>query len=330
MHAWSAEPPREEIPGYHRLFPRLPGRVFAYLSLVPQLKKEMANLGPDLVNAHFVPNYGFISALAGAQPLAITTWGSDVLISPHKSFLHKRRASYSLSKAGLVLADSKVSALEVLYLGASKNKLLTRPMGVERAFVQEGEKKTLSDTKENLTILSCRRLEKLYNVETLIRALARLKDRPGWQAVALGTGSQRRKLEHLAARRGIANRISFLGELSTADYRKVLLASDIYVSTALSDSTSVSLLEAMSSKLACVVTEIPGNAEWITVMENGLTFVPKNDEMLAFLIGKLLDDSELRVRLGERAFARVSARAVWEENMADVEEAFLKLAGKNR
>ncbi len=330
VFAGSAEPPKEEVPGYHRLFPRLPGRALGYLSLVSPLKKEMAKLGPDLINAHFVPNYGFIAALAGARPLAITTWGSDVLLSPHKSFLHRRRATYSLSKAGLVLADSKISALEVLYLGVNKSKLLTRPMGVERVFVQEGERKILSGTKENLTILSCRRLEKLYNVETLIRALARLKERPGWRAVILGTGSQRWKLERLAKRRGVANRISFLGELSAADYRKVMLEADIYVSTALSDSTSVSLLEAMAAKLACVVTEIPGNIEWITVMENGLTFAPKNDEMLGFLLGKLLDDSELRMRFGERAFERVAARTVWEENMADVEQAFLKLAGKHR
>ncbi|MCI0404462.1 MAG: glycosyltransferase [candidate division Zixibacteria bacterium] len=329
VFAWSAEPPKEEIPGYRRLFPRLPGRVFGYPSLVSPLKNQMAKLGPDLVNAHFVPNYGFIGALAGAHPLAITTWGSDVLISPQKSFLHKARARWTLSKAGLVTADSRSAAVEVLYLGVHQDKLLVRPMGVERALVEEGGKKTFSP-QERLTILSCRRLEKLYNVETLLRALARLKDRPDWQAVILGTGSQRRKLEHLAARRGIANRISFLGELSTADYRKVMLEADIYVSTSLSDSSSVSLLEAMASKLACVVTEIPGNSEWITVMENGLTYVPKSDEMLAFLVGKLLDDSELRLRLGERAFERVSARAVWEENMADVEEAFLKLAGKRQ
>ena len=330
VFAWSAEPPKEGFPGYHRLFPRLPFRPFNYLSLVRDLKNKIAKLGPDLVNAHFVPNYGFIAALASARPLAITTWGSDVLLSPHKSFLHKWRASYSLSKAELVLTDSKVSALEVLYLGVNKNKLLTRPMGVERAFVQEGEKKCVSDSKEMLTILSCRRLEKLYNVESLIRALSRLKKRPNWRAIIVGTGSQRKKLENLAARRGIVNRISFLGELSVADYRKVMLEADIFVSTALSDSTSVSLLEAMACKLACVTTEIPGNSEWITVMENGLTFVPKNDEMLAFLLGKLLDDSELRLRLGERAFERVATRAVWEENMADVEEAFMKLSAKHK
>ena len=329
VHSWSAEPPKEEIPGYRRLFPRLPGRVLGYPSLVPSLKKDIAGLGPDLINAHFVPNYGFIGALANAQPLVITTWGSDVLISPKKSFLHKARAIWALSKARLVTADSRSAAVEVLYLGVDKDKLLVRPMGVERTFVEEGKKGVLSP-KDPLTIFSCRRLEKLYNVETLVRALARLKSRQNWRALIVGTGSQKKKLEKLAAWLGISNQVSFLGELSAADYRRMLLESDIYVSTALSDSTSVSLLEAMAAKLACLVTEIPGNVEWVTVMENGLTFVPRNDEMLAFLMGKLLDDPQLRMRLGERAFEKISARAVWEENMADVEEAFLKVAGKHR
>ncbi|MCI0329587.1 MAG: glycosyltransferase [candidate division Zixibacteria bacterium] len=328
VHSWSAEPPKEELPGYRRLLPRLPGRVLGYLSLVSGLKREMAGLGPDLVNAHFVPNYGFIGALAGVRPLVITTWGSDVLISPKKSFLHRLRARYSLSKARLVTADSRSAAVEVLYLGVNKDRLLVRPMGVERPLLEEGSRRVLSP-KETLTILSCRRLEKLYNVETFLRALARLKKRPNWRALIVGTGSRKQKLERLAARLGIANRVTFLGELSISDYRKVLLEADIYVSTALSDSTSVSLLEGMAAKLACLVTEVPGNAEWITVMENGLTFVPKDDEMLAFLIGKLLDDAGLRMRLGERAFEKVSTKAVWEDNMADVERAFSDLVKKH-
>ena len=76
--------------------------------------------------------------------------------------------------------------------------------------------------------------------------------------------------------------------------------------------------------------KIVSSPEWITVMENGLTFVPKNDEMLAFLIGKLLDDPELRMRLGEQAFEKVSTRAVWEDNMVDVEAAFLDVLRKHK
>ncbi len=327
VHVWSAEPPAEDLPNFTRLEPRLRWRPLLYPSLVSEIRKKMAGIGPDLVNAHFVPNYGFLAALAGCRPLAISTWGSDVLISPHQTFLHKWRAQWALSKARLVTADARVSAVELLYLKVDQENILVRPFGVPRLLFEQGELKVLEKKKE-LAIISCRQLEKLYDVETLILALSRLKNKPNWRAMILGAGSQRRRLEKLSQKLDLAGRVSFLGKVPLADYQGLLLASDIYVSTALSDSTSVSLLEAMASRLACVVTEIPGNAEWITVMENGLTFVPQHDEMLGFLLGKLLDDDELRLRLSEQAPERVREKGIWEENMADVEAAFAKLAGK--
>jgi glycosyltransferase involved in cell wall biosynthesis len=328
VHTWSAEPPAEDLPNFLRLEPRFHWRPLLYPSLASSVKKKLTEIGPDLVNAHFVPNYGFLAALAGRRPLVISTWGSDVLISPRKSFLHKWRAQWALSKAKLVTADARVSAVELLYLKVNKDNILVRPFGVPRMLFERGEAKVFEKKKE-LTIFSCRQLEKLYDVETLLLALKRLKDKPNWRALILGTGSQRRALEKLGRKLGLQDRVSFLGQLPRADYERLMLSSDLYVSTALSDSTSVSLLEAMASKLACVVTEIPGNGEWIRVMENGLTFVPKQPKMLAFLLEKLADDFDLRIALANRAPEAVRQKGIWEENMAEVEAAFLKLVKKD-
>lgn len=323
VFAWSAQPPREDIPNFRQLSSRIP-RPFTYPALVPRLKRMLAELAPDLVNAHFVPNYGLMGALAGFRPLAISTWGSDVLISPHKSFLHKARATYALSKADLVTADARVASMELIYLRVKKEKILMVPMGVPKAFLEEGRNRVLEE-KKAVAIFSCRRLEKLYDVQTLLRALARLKTNKPWRAFILGAGSQKERLEKLANRLKLGDKISFMGVLPLSYYHKLMLESDIYVSTALSDSTSVSLLEAMAAKLACIVSEIPGNREWITVMQNGLTFVPRESEMLSFLLEQLIEDADLRMRLGKRAYERVAAKAVWEENMAEVEKAFLNL-----
>jgi len=324
----SAEPPKEELPNFRRLSSPIKWWPLRYLALKGQVRQLIGELSPDLVNAHFVPNYGLLGALSGFHPLVISTWGSDVLISPHKSFLHKARAVYALSKANLVTADAKVSHIELIHLGVKSEKVVVMPMGVPKAFLESGRKKAL-EKKEMVTIISCRRLERLYNVETLLLALARLKTARLWQAFILGEGSQRRKLETLAGQLNLGDKVSFMGVLPASYYQELLLKSDIYVSTALSDSTSVSLLEAMAAKLACIVTEIPGNSEWIKVMENGLTFVRRNAKMLAYLIEQLVDDNDLRIKLAEQAFEEVEAKAIWEENMAEMEKAFLKLVEKD-
>ena len=51
-------------------------------------------------------------------------------------------------------------------------------------------------------------------------------------------------------------------------------AADLYVSCSLSDGSSVSLFEAMATGLPVVVTEAPGNHEWVLTSDNGWLAAP--------------------------------------------------------
>lgn len=108
---------------------------------VRKVKKIAEKIKPDLINAHFVPNYGLIGALLGQRPLAISTWGSDILISPQKSFLHKLRVKYVLNKADLITTDAKISTQAILDLGIKETKIIETPMGVDKNLVSAYEKK---------------------------------------------------------------------------------------------------------------------------------------------------------------------------------------------
>ena len=108
---------------------------------VRKVKKIAEETNPDLVNAHFVPGYGFIGALLGRHPLVVSAWGSDILISPQKSFLHKLRAKYVLDKADAITTDAKILTQAVLNLGVEEKNVIENPMGVDRALVLESEKK---------------------------------------------------------------------------------------------------------------------------------------------------------------------------------------------
>ena len=67
-----------------------------YIFALSEIKNLIQNINPDLVNAHFVPNYGLLGALSKRKPLVVSTWGSDILISPKKSPFHRLRAKYVL------------------------------------------------------------------------------------------------------------------------------------------------------------------------------------------------------------------------------------------
>jgi len=292
---------------------------------LPRIKKIVEKIKPDLVNAHFVPNYGFIGALLKLHPLVISTWGSDVLISPQKSWLHKRRAEYILRKADLVTADAEVSAFAVCKLGVERWKVVVNPMGLEKSLLGWQKKKE----KPYLLILSNRRLEPLYDIATLLKAIPLVIKQAQKEVkfVILGEGSQKSHLAGLARKLEVESHVEFKGVVPKVMLLKYYRDSDIYVSTSLSDSTSVSLLEAMNFGLIPVVTDIPGNREWIGDRKNGFLFPTSNHRALAEKIIYLINEFALWPDFREKNEAIIGSRAVWEDNMKAVEAEFLKTCG---
>jgi glycosyltransferase involved in cell wall biosynthesis len=72
--------------------------------------------------------------------------------------------------------------------------------------------------------------------------------------------------------------------------------------------------EAMSLELALVVSDVPALREMVIPGETGLTFRPEDDADLADVLSGLLDDPELRARLGRRAREWVAASRTWDQN----------------
>jgi glycosyltransferase involved in cell wall biosynthesis len=168
---------------------------------------------------------------------------------------------------------------------------------------------------DDLIVISTRMHEKIYNVETLIRAIPIvLRNVPNVRFLLLGGGSLTWKLKSMVHELGVQEAVQFIGFVPHDEIFYYLKNSDIYVSTSLSDGTSASLLEAMISGLACLVSNIPGNREWIYDGENGILFPVRDHEKLAQKIILLAEDKNLRKKLGEKASITVRERANWEKN----------------
>jgi glycosyltransferase involved in cell wall biosynthesis len=83
----------------------------------------------------------------------------------------------------------------------------------------------------------------------------------------------------------------------------------------------------MACKLAPVVTDIPGNREWIRDGVNGLLFPPRNKAVLAEKIIHLAENQKLREIFGRRCVDIVKKRATWEHcvsKMQAIYETLLK------
>ncbi len=289
-----------------------------------RMKSVLEQAKPDLVNAHFVPSYGLAGALLKFHPLVVSTWGSDVLISPAKSWLHKRRVKYVLKRADLVTADAEVAAQAVCRLGVDPARVMVSPMGIERSLLDQSEKKQ----RAQVTVLSNRRLEPLYDVATLVKAIPLVIEqcKKEIRFVILGEGSQKSRLLNLAIKLEVESCLDFKGTVSRESLLQFYRDSDVFVSTSKSDSTSVSLLEAMNFGLIPVVTDIPGNREWIEDGKNGFVFTASDPESLAQKILYAIDRSDQWAGLRNANQAVIRRRAVWEDNMKVIEDRFNRLA----
>ena len=303
--------------------PWLP-RFLRYTASLPAAAAQLRAFRPDVVNAHFLPNYGWMAARLGARPLVLTTLGSDILLVPRKSPLHRWRTRHVLARCDRVTADAEMLGRAIVRFGVPEQRLLVVPFGIESGRFDAAPTRPPTP----LVLLSSRRLEPVYDLETLLRAVERLSPAQAARTELrlAGTGSQAAALQQRLRERRPATPVRFLGWLAPAALDRELLAAHVYVSTARSDSTSVSLLEAMAAGCFPVVTDIAGNREWIRHEDNGLLFPCGHDEALARCLERAGADGELRARAAAKNRALVRERACWERNMESVERLFESLA----
>ena len=130
--------------------------------------------------------------------------------------------------------------------------------------------KLQGEQERPFTILSTRTWEPLYDVETIARAFVRAAHQaPQLRLVMLGNGSQAGLLRQIFAQGGVEGRVFLPGQVAQKDLPRYYRSADLYVSASRSDGASISLLEALACGLPALVSDIPGNCEWITSPEHG-------------------------------------------------------------
>ncbi len=313
-----------------QLYSSLPHRAAKIMALAPRVRKLVEHYQPHLINALFIPDYGWLGALSGCEPLVVSAWGSDVLISPQKSWLHRRRIAWTLHRAALVFGDAKIIARRMVELGVDTGRIVIVPLGVDKALVNAPLKPAPKHAP--VTVITNRQFEPVYRNETLVNAAVELRksDSHRLRFIFIGDGSQRAQVQSLAREAGVVTRVEFLPRLPANELYAQLQQADIFVSCAESDGTSVSLLEAMAVGLYPVVTDIPANREWIVGGENGRLFPVGDSVALAQVLREVSNSTETWTAVQERNRQIIRERALWLDNMASVERTMTQVVTLSR
>jgi glycosyltransferase involved in cell wall biosynthesis len=291
--------------------------LWRFISNTAKIVTILKRIDPDFVNLHVQHHYMPAIVLSGL-PFILSTWGIEVLQLPHSNIFSKSLAKIAAIKARAIIVDAECLKEIWIGLGIPETKIQVIPFGVDMAIFNpdvDGQsiREKYQISKKDVVVISTRPFYNAhYNVECLIEAIPSIiKTCENVRFIIKGSGPLEKYLKNLVKKLGVTEHVHFSGLVPYNKIPHFLSAADIYVSTCFIDSTSVSLLEAMACKLAPVVTDIPGNREWIRDGVNGLLFPPRNKAVLAEKIIYLAENQKSRDIFGRRCVEVVKKRAAW-------------------
>ncbi len=132
------------------------------------------------------------------------------------------------------------------------------------------------------------------NLARLIRAFARLKVTTSCQLVIVGDGPERGTLEKLAHDLGVANDVTFAGQIS--DPSRFYRQFDIFALTSDTEQMPYTVLEAMAASCPIVATDV-GDIREMVSSPNRPFILAKDDDAISDALRNLLEDSVLRKEL---------------------------------
>ena len=294
----------------------LPHLTFDFRRLIREIK-------PDLIHAGPIQTCAFIAALSGFHPILTMCWGYDLVQDADRSSWMNWVTHYTLKRSAYFTSDAQFTRDKAVAFGMDADKTVIFPWGVD---IEHFTKKTFKRSNIQTFTLFCNRTwESIYGIDVLAKAFVKVAvSNPNVDLILLGGGSQGARIRQILMNGSVLDRVHFGGQVSHDDLPRWYQMADIYISPSHVDGSSVSLMEALASGLPCLVSDIPGNREWISEGVNGWLFRDGNADDLAGKILQAIKDRRSFKKIGESARATAEQRADWKKNFGKLLDAYDK------
>jgi len=278
------------------------------LTALVKLVSLFRRLRPDIVHTHTAKagTLGRLAARIAGVPVKIHTFHGHVLdgyFSPAvtRVFVGMERmlaratdrlvtVSPRLRTELLAMGIGRPEQVEVIPLGLDLERFRRARPGVPTLRPSLG----LGSEVPLLGIVG--RLVPIKDHPTLFQAMALLRtSNPPVHLAVVGDGEERARLEELAGRLKLGQRIHFLGWRTDLD--TILTEVDVVICASKNEGTPVALIEAMAAGVPVLSTDVGGVADLVAHGETGWLVRPGDPPSLAEAIRHLLGDAALRARL---------------------------------
>jgi rhamnosyl/mannosyltransferase len=267
---------------------------------------------PDLFHLHFPYPWGEFSWLRARTGVpTVVTYHSDIVRQKVALELYKPFLRRMLQKVDVVIASSPNMVEHSPFLAEVSHKCRVVPFGIDvDAFAATPERERraaeLRQGHGRPIVLFVGRLIYYKGAEVLVRAMAGVDA----DLVMIGSGPLEDGLRALAAKLGVADRVSFLGGQPFEELKAWYHAADVFClpSIARSEAFGLVQLEAHAAGTPVVSTDLTTGVPFVNQHEEtGLVVPPDDPRALGEALSTLIEDESLRERYGARALERVRA-----------------------
>jgi len=318
-------PRRERVDGYtvHRY--REVAAPFGN-SITPALIRGLVSSAQsyDVVHAHshlyFSTNLAALVAKRTETPLVVTNHG---LFSQSAPWWIQRLyvptvARFTLNAADRVLCYTETDR-ERLEARGIRSPISVIHNGIDCAGFTPG-----AGGERSERLLFVGRLKRPKGPHRVLEAFIRLREtRPDLSLAIVGDGPLRSELEERVKREGVADCVTFTGELDNEELPRLYAESAVFALPSENEGLPRTVLEALACETPVVTSDLP---QLEPVVEGVGETVPADSvDALATAIDGLLNDPDRRVRLGSRGRERVLAKFSWEETVQRTTDVYYEL-----
>ena len=327
---------REEIDGISvyrvRFIPFYPSPFYLHGFFVNKLFKKLES-NFDLVHVHGT----LIPVVRTSLPVIFTSHGTikkDIGNMPVKSFHFfvvvklLRKQLFNIEKKIIENADTITAVSQSCAKEIEKYHKITKEIYVVNNGVDTNFFIPAKNKKKEDYILYTGRLETRKGLIDFIESAKYVcREHADIRFILAGKGTIKNYLERRINALGLKKNFYFAGFVDRARLLEYYQNAAIYVLPSYYEGLPTSLLEAMSCGIPSIATDVEGSSELITDGKTGLLVPPRNPKGLADAILRLLDDEELRRRIGANARKHIVNNYDWEIITGGIEKVYTSLIG---
>lgn len=276
------------------------------------------------VHTHFSSTVALLVGRVFPITVSSTIHGSDEFIDPTGFHMFEKSRNSLFIRA---ISNYGRSQLMRFSDPSDWDKFEVCPLGVDPKVFEPGRFRA---NPERFEILTVGRLAPVKAIPVLLTAVGALvAEGRSLRLRIAGGGDLFDTLKIEIIQRGLISRVSLEGSLNQDEIQSLYREADAFVLASFAEGVPVVLMEAMAMEIPCVATWVTGVPELIRNETDGLLVGPADAAALAAALARLMDDADLRRRLGQSASQRVRERYHLGRNIESLASIFTRRVGQS-